>query len=651
MKRLLSLVALMLMLSCVLASCTIIEGFMPKDPEPSEQEQIKHFTVTFDLDGGVAPEDFAESVTVNEGETVTLPTPTKENHVFLGWYLDGELFSKTTPITANIALKAGWEQNNIYTITYNTGDKATVENEVFIKGEIPEIPETPKAEGYVFFGWYLDEELTERYFFDYAFDSDLTLYAKFYDTSLGEYIVISNYEQLMAISNQPDAKYLLACDINCRGENLTPITNFSGELEGNGYKIFNFEVNSSATQAGFILNNSGVIRDLTFENFTYDVINSSSDECCYGVITANNSGKIENCKVLNGEIKFTCTNSKYNKEKTDHIGAISGENSGEIINCMNAVEIVYSGEITALGWLFIRVAGIVGYCYEDSLVKGCVNEGKITIYSYAYAYYENIYSCIGGIVGFTNNNSVIEDCANLAEMYVECDNPYFTEYAIGGVIGYNMGKANRCYSDGNVNFLANKTNRDGLYYIGGFSGWNLGEIRNAYSAGDITLCNSKGGMDYAFGGFVGKNQGKLLNCYSSTNITDTGAYLDMIGGFVGANETSGSYTATINKCFSTGSITLGSVPANIGCFAAKSTGTLKDCYYLDTMTLTVVIKAEITEGETTETVETIETIEPSCTVGEAKAFEELTSVDFIENTLYFDRMIWFVTEGKLPTLR
>ena len=626
-----------------MASCTFIEGFLP-----NRQEQ---YTVTFDLDGGIAPDGFAESVTVKEGETVSLVTPIKENHDFLGWYLDGELFLETTPITANITLKACWEQNNLYTVTYNTDDKVTVNNGVHIKGEIPDIPETPVVEGYVFFGWYLDEELTERYFFDYAFDSDITLFAKFYDTSLGEYTVISNVEQLMAIGEQPDAKYLLACDINCWGKTLTPIVTLSGELEGNGYRIFNFEVNSSATQFGFILNNNGTIKNLTFENFTYDVINSGPVECSYGVITANNYGRIENCRVLNGEMKFTCAISTQNLGRTDVFGAICGINYGGIIDCTNMVNVVYGGTSRVSG-IVIRGGGIVGCSVEASLIKGCINEGKISVSTYPSSEWGNIYSTIGGIVGRARGaNCIIEDCINSAEIYIDCDNPFYTEFATGGVIGLNEGEVNRCYSDGDVHFITDKYNKSGVYYAGGFIGCNRGVIQNSYSAGDINLCNSKGSINYAFGGFVGINQGKLINCYCSTNITDTGSDLDVIGGFVGINETSGGYTATINKCFSTGSITLGSVPANCGNFAAKSTGTLRDCYYLDIMTITAVTKTEITDGETTETVETVETIEPTCTVGEAKPSDELLSIDFIENTLYFDRMIWFVVEGDLPTLR
>ena len=137
-------------------------------------------------------------------------------------------------------------------ISFDTDGKVYVASMKVVLGEVPQIPETPQVEGYVFAGWYFDEELTNRYFFDYALEESATLYAKFYDLTLGEYTVISNIEQLIAIKDAPDAKYLLACDINCKGETLEPITTFSGELDGNSYKVFNFSITKDSENVAFI---------------------------------------------------------------------------------------------------------------------------------------------------------------------------------------------------------------------------------------------------------------------------------------------------------------------------------------------------------------------------------------------------------------
>ena len=61
--------------------------------------------VTFDSQGGsVIP-----SAQVPNGAVVEEPqAPVKKNYVFLGWYLDGELYDFTKPVTGNIILKARW---------------------------------------------------------------------------------------------------------------------------------------------------------------------------------------------------------------------------------------------------------------------------------------------------------------------------------------------------------------------------------------------------------------------------------------------------------------------------------------------------------------------------------------------------------------
>ena len=120
-----------------------------------------------------------------------------------------------------------------------------------------------------------------------------------------------------------------------------------------------------------------------------------------------------------------------------------------------------------------------------------------------------------------------------------------------------------------------------------------------------------------------------------------------MGGFVGYNQLVNGYTATITKCFSTGNVQFDSITdeesVGYGYFAGNSTATIKDCYHLDEAE--IIYKAVIDDSELTEIKE------PTCTVSGEKTFAQLTSVDFIENTLYFDRMVWFVVEGQLPTLR
>lgn len=72
----------------------------------AKKEEVKTYTVTFDSDGGSS----VKIQTVVEGKKASKPSnPTKKSYNFLGWYLNGNLYSFDTEITSNITLKAKWE--------------------------------------------------------------------------------------------------------------------------------------------------------------------------------------------------------------------------------------------------------------------------------------------------------------------------------------------------------------------------------------------------------------------------------------------------------------------------------------------------------------------------------------------------------------
>ena len=63
--------------------------------------------VTFDTGDGSAVEDQV----IEEGAAAACPAdPTREGYVFVGWYLDGEAYDFSQPVTAPIALTAKWEK-------------------------------------------------------------------------------------------------------------------------------------------------------------------------------------------------------------------------------------------------------------------------------------------------------------------------------------------------------------------------------------------------------------------------------------------------------------------------------------------------------------------------------------------------------------
>ena len=69
--------------------------------------------------------------------------------------------------------------NNGYTVTFNSrgGTDVPAQTEVMYGDYVVE-PEPPTREGYVFTGWYADENCTQRWVMDYSqVGQDTTLYA------------------------------------------------------------------------------------------------------------------------------------------------------------------------------------------------------------------------------------------------------------------------------------------------------------------------------------------------------------------------------------------------------------------------------------------------------------------------------------------
>lgn len=118
---------------------------------------ISNVTVTLNANGGqVSP----NTITVGQGQAVgSLPTPTKENCTFVGWYQNPGLTipaTSETIINNDTVFYAKWIEN--ITVTFNPGQgtvSPTTKN--FASGTaIGELP-TPERTGYTFAGWFIDD--------------------------------------------------------------------------------------------------------------------------------------------------------------------------------------------------------------------------------------------------------------------------------------------------------------------------------------------------------------------------------------------------------------------------------------------------------------------------------------------------------------
>ncbi len=147
------------------------------------------YNVGFDTDEG----SMVETISVSEGNFVIEPERSlKEGHDFLGWYTDNNFtvpydFSK--PVSNNFTLYAKWEINQ-YTISFEENGGSGVEDITldYLKDiDSPAI----QREGYIFDGWYTDNDFAVTYDFSKQVSSNFTLYAKW---DMNQYTI--NIEEL-----------------------------------------------------------------------------------------------------------------------------------------------------------------------------------------------------------------------------------------------------------------------------------------------------------------------------------------------------------------------------------------------------------------------------------------------------------------------
>lgn len=145
-------------------------------------------TVTFNSDGGSA----VEAQEIDKGGKATKPNnPTKEDHTFAGWFLDGATtaFDFNTVINESITLTAHWKPDGEtpptpegkVTVTFVTPDGATaVGAQEIDKGGKATRPETdPTMPDHTFVGWFTEEGGATEFDFDAVINTNVSVYAKF----------------------------------------------------------------------------------------------------------------------------------------------------------------------------------------------------------------------------------------------------------------------------------------------------------------------------------------------------------------------------------------------------------------------------------------------------------------------------------------
>ena len=572
------------------------------------------YVISLNGNGGRLSNSFSS---VEYGSDFSAPVPEREGYVFLGWYdaaHDGNQLTNQRGIgiapwsitQSNTVIYAYWQAKS-YVVAFNTDGGTTVSPTVYNHGDSFVPPAVPLKMGVLFNGWY-NEDGSVEFKAGTVITDNVTLYANWIEST-----PIFDAEGLLAIKNDPTANYHLMNDINMGGVTWSVISDFSGILDGQGYKIYNLLLTGTGGKTfGMIGVNNGTIRNLSLEEVTYSFNYTGVAHC--GILTATNRGTIENCSVTKSSMLCKISYQTKDSSVYSYIGAIAGDNVGVISGCFTDAKI--DCHATALvdwegtwnpDWYCYgcAVGGISGG--NSGSISSCVANASLSAYGITQPYgtyypgtatHGHVTVRVGGLVGYMASGTIQFSTANVnayakaSSLNCSGGNKFYPR--VGGLIGaISGGSVTQCYATGTVQGFASGATG----YEGGFvAQQNGGTIKNCYAETKIGVGNSGD----CKGRFAGYTAGNITECYAN-NPEDSAGY-----GFVYEI----SSTGTVRNCFTTHTN-----------FAGSTSGIKDKCFYV---------------GETSEE--------------SAKLPTELMSKEFLLDTVYWDESVWAITGDRYPTL-
>ncbi len=124
-------------------------------------------------------------------------------------------------------------------------------------------------------------------------------------------------------------------------------------------------------------------------------------------------------------------------------GGLAGENWGEIRNCYT------TGSISGT----LEVGGLVGH--NEGLITGCFSQAVVRGHEQ-----------VGGLVGNSTSSGVLSDCYSVGPIA-------HGSYYVGGLVGQNGGRIDRCYTD-------TRLYEPGNQWYGGLVGGGSGEVCQSF---------------------------------------------------------------------------------------------------------------------------------------------------------------------------
>lgn len=160
----------------------------------AKYEDLLNVRITLELDGGTCEESYIDMVAFDA--IGTLPTPTKDNHRFVGWFTElegGDQVTSTTIFDKDSIIYARWVEIVDVKITFNAngGECSETHRDITNEVAIGELP-IPTLEGYRFLGWYTSLDGDEPVTSSTIFEESTTIYAHWEDENIVHNIELTN---------------------------------------------------------------------------------------------------------------------------------------------------------------------------------------------------------------------------------------------------------------------------------------------------------------------------------------------------------------------------------------------------------------------------------------------------------------------------
>jgi hypothetical protein len=272
-----------------------------------------------------------------------------------------------------------------------------------------------------------------------------------------------------------NGNYVQMEDIDYGGQTITPLAQFNGVYNGNGFSISNYTISSGATNVGLFTINNGDLSRIHIENATISISNYGSN-MSVGMIAGQNTSSGQ---IVLSSASGTLNTSLYTsgtgaRTLTLNAGGLTGTNSGTISKVSTNVSMTTSviTNVTSTGfWIFTfssqatstnNTGGIVGSHTSATSISESFAIGNISTTTNAVAASgigrgETATLYLGGLVGSSSNTNPTTNSFRTGTLTYAMDADTQNRF-LGPVVGSNTAVSNTYY----VTLPTGNTNTQGI---------------------------------------------------------------------------------------------------------------------------------------------------------------------------------------------